>query len=98
MARSSAFSRFSRARSRASSTLASSSCFRPFLLGGVLGSCFSTMAMIGGGSGWAGRDGTRLFGEVHPWVNYENMLSECLIGIAIEEREPKVEMDLESMD
>ncbi|RYP49718.1 hypothetical protein DL769_011050 [Monosporascus sp. CRB-8-3] len=35
----------------------------------------------------AGRDGTRLFGEVHPWVNYEAMLASCLIGILVAEGE-----------
>ena len=35
----------------------------------------------------AGRDGNRLFGEVHPWVNYENMLQACLVGIYVDENE-----------
>lgn len=35
----------------------------------------------------AGRDGTRLFGEVHPWVNYEGMLAACLVGIYVPEEE-----------
>ncbi|POS70405.1 hypothetical protein DHEL01_v211198 [Diaporthe helianthi] len=35
----------------------------------------------------AGRDGTRMFAEVHPWVNYETMLSACLIGILVDEHE-----------
>jgi cytochrome b involved in lipid metabolism len=35
----------------------------------------------------AGRDGTVLFGEVHPWVNYENMLEACLVGIMVQEHE-----------
>ncbi|OAA32472.1 Cytochrome b5 [Moelleriella libera RCEF 2490] len=35
----------------------------------------------------AARDGTRLFGEVHPWVNYETMLSSCLVGLLVEEPE-----------
>ncbi|KAK0724710.1 hypothetical protein B0H67DRAFT_641216 [Lasiosphaeris hirsuta] len=35
----------------------------------------------------AGRDGTTLFGEVHPWVNYEGMLSACLVGIYVTEEE-----------
>ncbi|KAH8887333.1 hypothetical protein GQ53DRAFT_656133 [Thozetella sp. PMI_491] len=35
----------------------------------------------------AGRDGTKLFGEIHPWVNYEGMLSACLIGILVSEDE-----------
>jgi cytochrome b involved in lipid metabolism len=35
----------------------------------------------------AGRDGTKLFGEIHPWVNYETMLAACLIGLLVEEDE-----------
>lgn len=33
----------------------------------------------------AGRDGTKLFMEVHPWVNWENMLSTCLVGVLVPE-------------
>jgi cytochrome b involved in lipid metabolism len=33
----------------------------------------------------AGRNGTKLFGEIHPWVNYEGMLSSCLVGRLVEE-------------
>ena len=46
----------------------------------------------------AGRDGTKLFGEVHPWVNWEGMLEGCLIGIAVEERDVKAQNSLEEMD
>ncbi|RYP12873.1 hypothetical protein DL767_011098 [Monosporascus sp. MG133] len=35
----------------------------------------------------AARDGTRLFGEVHPWVNYEAMLASCLVGVLVAEGE-----------
>lgn len=28
----------------------------------------------------AGRDGTALFQKYHPWVNYEFLLSTCLVG------------------
>ncbi|KAI9468734.1 hypothetical protein LPJ78_005215 [Coemansia sp. RSA 989] len=28
----------------------------------------------------AGKDGTKLFFETHAWVNFENMLKECLVG------------------
>ncbi|KAK0611064.1 cytochrome b5-like heme/steroid binding domain-containing protein, partial [Immersiella caudata] len=31
----------------------------------------------------AARDGTKLFGEIHPWVNYEQMLAACLVGIFV---------------
>ncbi|KAF2437136.1 hypothetical protein EJ08DRAFT_577730 [Tothia fuscella] len=35
----------------------------------------------------AGKDGGKLFMEVHPWVNWDNMLNECLVGIMIGENE-----------
>lgn len=35
----------------------------------------------------AGRDGEELFMEVHPWVNWTNMLSECCVGILVPEGE-----------
>lgn len=41
----------------------------------------------------AGKDGTRLFGEIHPWVNYETMLSACLVGLLVDEGESEGEMD-----
>jgi cytochrome b involved in lipid metabolism len=31
----------------------------------------------------AARDCTKLFGEIHPWVNYETMLSACLVGLLV---------------
>jgi cytochrome b involved in lipid metabolism len=47
----------------------------------------------------AGRDGSRLFGEVHPWVNWEGMLEGCLVGIAVDEEDVKVgNSALEDMD
>ncbi|KAK0516668.1 hypothetical protein JMJ35_001271 [Cladonia borealis] len=36
------------------------------------------------------RDGERLFNEIHPWVNWENMLGECLVGILVSENEVHV--------
>ncbi|KAF7192499.1 Cytochrome b5 reductase 4 [Pseudocercospora fuligena] len=33
----------------------------------------------------AGRDGTKLFMEVHPWVNWDNMLQTCLVGVLVPE-------------
>ncbi|KAJ9661088.1 hypothetical protein H2201_006637 [Coniosporium apollinis] len=33
----------------------------------------------------AGKDGAKLFMEVHPWVNWENMMGECLVGILVSE-------------
>lgn len=35
----------------------------------------------------AGKDAERLFNEVHPWVSWENMLGECLVGILVNENE-----------
>lgn len=35
----------------------------------------------------AGKDGGKLFMEVHPWVNWENMLGECLVGIMVSEEQ-----------
>ena len=46
----------------------------------------------------AGRDGTRLFGEVHPWINWEGMLEGCLVGLAVEEVEMPRSGSLEDMD
>ncbi|KAI0107308.1 hypothetical protein F4776DRAFT_645474 [Hypoxylon sp. NC0597] len=46
----------------------------------------------------AGRDGSKLFGEIHPWVNYETMLSSCLIGLLVEEHEAKSSGEMEAMD
>ena len=43
----------------------------------------------------AGRDGSKLFNASHPWVNVDNMLEECLIGILVSEDEA-VPGDLES--
>lgn len=36
----------------------------------------------------AGRDGTRLFEEVHPWVNWEGMMGPCLVGFLVPEPGP----------
>jgi cytochrome b involved in lipid metabolism len=46
----------------------------------------------------AGRDGTKLFGEIHPWVNWEGMLESCLIGVVVGEEESKTRSSLEDMD
>ncbi|KAF2467265.1 uncharacterized protein BDR25DRAFT_345028 [Lindgomyces ingoldianus] len=35
----------------------------------------------------AGKDGTKLFMEVHPWVNWENMLGECVVGVMVSEEQ-----------
>ncbi|KAI1006721.1 hypothetical protein K3495_g1499 [Podosphaera aphanis] len=46
----------------------------------------------------AGRDGTKLFAEVHPWVNWEGMLAKCLIGVAVEEGEMYTRSKLNELD
>ncbi|KAF2716455.1 hypothetical protein K431DRAFT_257533, partial [Polychaeton citri CBS 116435] len=33
----------------------------------------------------AGRDGGKLFMEVHPWVNWDNMLESCMVGAMVPE-------------
>jgi cytochrome b involved in lipid metabolism len=38
----------------------------------------------------AGKDGGKLFMEVHPWVNWENMMGECMVGILVSEEKEKV--------
>jgi len=46
------------------------------------------------------RDAERLFFEVHPWVNWEGMLGECLVGVLVGENEVGKEGEggLEEMD
>ncbi|EPS42083.1 hypothetical protein H072_3940 [Dactylellina haptotyla CBS 200.50] len=54
----------------------------------------------------AGKDGTKLFNLTHPWVNWDNMLRGCEVGILVSENEmPQKEsaatageVDLEGMD
>ncbi|KAH0387667.1 hypothetical protein KCU92_g1407, partial [Aureobasidium melanogenum] len=43
----------------------------------------------------AGKDGTKLFMEVHPWVNWEGMLNSCLVGVMVSESEGE---GLDAMD
>lgn len=45
----------------------------------------------------AGRDGTKLFMDVHPWVNWDNMLGSCLVGVMVPE-ETVLQSSLEEMD
>lgn len=46
----------------------------------------------------AGRDATKLFGEIHPWVNYETMLSACLVGLLVDEEEGTKPSAMDEMD
>jgi cytochrome b involved in lipid metabolism len=49
------------------------------------------------GAGKVG-DAERLFLEIHPWVNWDGLLGECLVGILVSEGDLKGETDLEVMD
>lgn len=46
----------------------------------------------------AGRDGTTLFAEIHQWVNFENMLSACMVGILVSEAEAKSNGSMDEPD
>lgn len=45
----------------------------------------------------AGKDAGKLFNEVHPWVNWENMLEGCMVGIMVSEGEGE-KSPLDDMD
>ena len=44
------------------------------------------------------REGEKLFMEVHPWINWEGMLGECLVGVLVGEGEREESGGLEEMD
>ncbi|KAJ5748489.1 uncharacterized protein N7511_010185 [Penicillium nucicola] len=46
----------------------------------------------------AGKDSAKLFQEIHPWVNWEGILGECLIGILVSENDLHAENTLDAMD
>lgn len=50
----------------------------------------------------AGKDSGKLFNEVHPWVNWDGMLAECMVGILVSEGEGNVALEaggeLDEMD
>lgn len=47
----------------------------------------------------AGKDSGKLFLETHPWVNWDGMLGECLVGILVSENEGLQEKnELDAMD
>lgn len=46
----------------------------------------------------AGKDGKKLFMEAHPWVNWENMLSSCLVGVMVSEGSEAEEEGLDGID
>lgn len=41
----------------------------------------------------AGKDSGQLFFEIHPWVNWDAILGECLVGILVSENEPENALD-----
>ena len=46
----------------------------------------------------AGKDSAKLFMEVHPWVNWDAILGECLVGILVSENDGAAENALDAMD
>ncbi|KAJ5174725.1 uncharacterized protein N7482_000602 [Penicillium canariense] len=46
----------------------------------------------------AGKDSAQLFAEIHPWVNWEGILGECLVGILVSENDVQAENSLDAMD
>lgn len=46
----------------------------------------------------AGKDSAKLFNEAHPWVNWDGMLKECLVGIYVSEEEMHKDNELDEMD
>ncbi|KAJ6187349.1 hypothetical protein N7519_002257 [Penicillium mononematosum] len=46
----------------------------------------------------AGKDSAQLFQEIHPWVNWEGILGECLVGILVSENDIQTENALDAMD
>ena len=47
----------------------------------------------------AGKEGAeKLFLEIHPWVSWESMLGECLVGVLVSEQEGEADGRMEEMD
>ncbi|KAE8378904.1 hypothetical protein BDV26DRAFT_178331 [Aspergillus bertholletiae] len=46
----------------------------------------------------AGKDSAKLFMEIHPWVNWDAILGECLVGILVSENDGAAENALDAMD
>ena len=46
----------------------------------------------------AGKDSVKLFMEVHPWVNWDGMLSECMVGILVGDEDAGKSSTLDEMD
>ena len=45
----------------------------------------------------AGKDSGKLFFEIHPWVNWDAILGECLVGILVSENDES-DNKLDAMD
>ncbi|KAL1974402.1 hypothetical protein VTN31DRAFT_4606 [Thermomyces dupontii] len=46
----------------------------------------------------AGKDCGKLFMEIHPWVNFDGILGECLVGILVSEHDENAPNDLDKLD
>ena len=47
----------------------------------------------------AGKEGAeKLFLEIHPWVSWESMLGECLVGVLVSEQEGQADGRMDEMD
>ncbi|KAJ5266667.1 hypothetical protein N7478_009475 [Penicillium angulare] len=46
----------------------------------------------------AGKDSGKLFQEIHPWVNWDGILGECMVGILVSENDVQAENALDAMD
>lgn len=46
----------------------------------------------------AGKDSAKLFQEIHPWVNWDGILNECMVGILVSENDAQTEDSLDAMD
>lgn len=46
----------------------------------------------------AGKDAAKLFFEVHPWVNWDAILGDCLVGILVSENDVNDTNALDAMD
>ncbi|KAL2864164.1 uncharacterized protein BJX67DRAFT_226150 [Aspergillus lucknowensis] len=46
----------------------------------------------------AGKDSAQLFLEIHPWVNWDAILGECLVGVLVSENEAISANQLDDMD
>jgi cytochrome b involved in lipid metabolism len=72
------------------------------VLGGAVYNITPYLPFHPGGEGellrCAGKNGDKLFGEIHPWVNYDTMLRACLIGVMVAENDGKAANQMEEMD